>query len=324
LVLRELLVCDQNPLARQCDILGIFRAVLEFCVSEGATAVQKTDGYVLVSVFQEVWRKDFEPILAEYEPRIDFGVDGIVGVALMRAFPQKFLMAFDRFLEKPSDSFLGQAVISRFVGMSDSDRSLAIREGRMIERVSAATRNATTKTGHLLTLAIKLNDVAEVREDPEWAAFAREVLVPQIGFIQACKKYGGSTPGVIRPLQTVPSVGIVVQSSQFDGELSSSSSSYSDDDGENDGAVVLCDGVVFLPEEQNERQTGEEDDAGQTKEEEDEDEDEDPDALFARILGVKKEPEPEPDRRAEEEDEEEAETEAERQSREMMSQMLSG
>jgi hypothetical protein len=320
LVLRELLLADTRPLRAGCDFLALGRALL-VALARPQTALQRADGFSLLVLLQELCQTvDFDPLLAEFEPRLAFDGGGAVCAAMVRSFPVKFVSAFDRFMGNPADSFLGQAVTATFEEMVESDQAHVARAADMAARVSAALTEGRTAAGHLLALAAELNRVPAVRADPAWAEFAAGFLDERLAFARECAAYGGAVPGGRRAAAAPPAALGMEEQAGGGGAFEFSDSSSEEEEDDADIIFVGFPGAGEQPEEDDAADGGA---PPQAEEEAAEEEDGADDRLIARFLGGGAPAQAAaPAEQAEGEEDEEEETEADRQRYELMRRLM--
>jgi hypothetical protein len=180
-VVRDLLADRQRSLIG-VDLRPFLRAALDFAALPDVFPLHRTEAFMLCAlIIDSRPGDDFEPILDEYEDRIDFSRVGIERAAALQVFTRRFPQALDVFLEAPTNSALGDSVVAYFENSSVDEQRDFVRGCRMVPRIIAA--GAHKCAGHLTQIAMLMHEIAEVRQDEDWAKFYEEVVAPKVNLM---------------------------------------------------------------------------------------------------------------------------------------------
>lgn len=107
MIIREMVRVNVKRIA-EWDMTKIVSAMLSFCVNEATSVFHKIEGYVTLRLVLDVFKEhSFDKVLNEFESRVDFEAEGVLGDVAYRVYRSKFMLAFDKFMEQPRNGFLG-------------------------------------------------------------------------------------------------------------------------------------------------------------------------------------------------------------------------
>ena len=192
-VFRETVHSDRQTLI-DLDLTKVVRAFLTYAGDPANGDLYRTDAFVVLEMILDLFRiGDFDDVLREFEPQMNFNEDGIVGDAIFRVYRWRLSEAWQKFMRSPTNTFIGRVVVNGMEEMSFEALDAFIQENNVIEGVIRCFEPDRKCAGHLTAVLLHLNSLPIVRGDARWQEFAKRVWDEHYQWIKGCEGYGGES-----------------------------------------------------------------------------------------------------------------------------------
>jgi hypothetical protein len=306
---------DERPLLAQSDLQPTVRSVFEFILLDTTTDLQKAEAYVLLELIIAKLPGDFQPILREYEPRIDFTSSTIAGLAVHRVFRNALGPALDKFFASPSNAVIGGIVLSSLLDLPRDQLVETIEKLDLVRRVADAFSPDAKGQGVLTEIALLIHSCPGFASAPRWQQFLADAFDAKMNWIASIGGERELSPyRLVTPTRVAPPPQIEKEISTTWDMSSSDDEDFDEDDSDSDDDDQLYDLAKIADGEKKPRKSsGSEPPAPEeVKPLSDED-------VLARAFGT-----PGGAEETKQEEEDEPETEAQRQAYALMSAALNG
>ncbi|KAH0794347.1 hypothetical protein GPJ56_001640 [Histomonas meleagridis] len=215
-LIKNILSDKRNPFNPvKSTIVSLFDSLLHFCELEVSSPLCKTESFLTLSMLQTRFGcNEFQDLLDEYEPRLNFSSSCVDGIFIFRLYPNKVSQILTKFYSNATNTFIAQIALDCLRNLSQDEIATTVETYNLIDHIIPLYESYGKFSGHIsqiILLLIKQQENIKSLQTDKWKQFITDTFSEKKQLLESPVSYGGELPNSNSRIKPVNSFDIYPQ-----------------------------------------------------------------------------------------------------------------